>query len=165
MSRLLIRRACTGSVVCTGRCDGPIGGWRHVQVGRRHAAVDELDPGQRAVLVHLLDQPLVHRDVGVVPEPALDVPGDVGRVVELDLLGAHDRPAALGLDAAHLGVGARVQVAHAVAVRHLEEAVAGRHRPDRHRLEQDVVARVARARPGFGVTADGGGHYLATPRG
>ena len=28
MSPLLIRRACTGSVVCTGRWAGPIGGWR-----------------------------------------------------------------------------------------------------------------------------------------
>ena len=33
----------------------------------------ELDPGERAVRVHLLGHPRQCRDVGVVPEPALDV--------------------------------------------------------------------------------------------
>ena len=36
------------------------------------------------------------------------------------------------------GERGRVAVAHAVAVRHLVEAVAGGHRPDLHRLEEDV---------------------------
>ena len=63
--------------------------------------------------------------------------------MDLDLLGADDGPAALRLDAAHHGVRGRVAVAHAVAVRHLEEAVARGHRPELHRLEEDVVARVA----------------------
>jgi hypothetical protein len=62
---------------------------------------------------------------------------------ELDLLGADDRPAALGLDAAHHGVCSRVAVAHPVAVRNLKEAVARGHRPELHRLEEDVVTRVA----------------------
>ena len=63
--------------------------------------------------------------------------------MDLDLLGADDGPAALRLDAAHDGVRGRVAVAHPVAVRHLEEAVARGHRPELHRLEEDVVARVA----------------------
>src|SRR5947209_5741161 len=57
--------------------------------------------------------------------------------------GRFDGPTALGLDAAHDRVGGRVAVAHAVAMRHLEEAVARGDRAELHRLEQDVVARVA----------------------
>ncbi len=95
--------------------------------------------------VHLLDEPLVSRNVGVVPQAALDEAADVRGRMDLDLLGAHDRPPAFGLDAAHHRVGGRVAVAHAVAVRHLEEAVACGHRPEPDRLEQDVVAGIARA--------------------
>ena len=116
-----------------------------VGIGRGHPAVGQLDAGERAVRVHLLDEARVRGNVGVVPQAALDEAADVGRGVDLDLLGAHDRPAALGLDAAHHRVGGRVAVAHAVAVRHLEEAVARGHRPEPDGLEQDVVAGVARA--------------------
>jgi hypothetical protein len=35
-------------------------------------------------------------------------------------------------------------MAHAIAMRYLEKAVLGRHRPDLHRLEQNVVTRIAR---------------------
>ena len=63
--------------------------------------------------------------------------------MDLDLLGAYDSPTALSLDAAHDGVRGRVTVTHAVAVRHLEEAVARSHRPELDRLEEDVVALVA----------------------
>ena len=105
--------------------------------------MDELDAGQRAVLVHLLDQARMRRDVDFAPDPALDVVAEVVRVVDLHLLGADDRPAALGLDAAHRRVRRRVAVTHAVAVRHLEEPVARRHRPDLHRLEEDVVTGLA----------------------
>ena len=93
--------------------------------------------------VHLLDEPLVRRDVRVVPETALDEAADVRGGMDFDLLGADDGPTALGLDAAHDRVGGRVAVAHAVAMRHLEEAVARGDRAELHRLEQDVVARVA----------------------
>ena len=118
-----------------------------VEVRGRHPVVDELDPGERVVRVHLVDEPLVHRDVGVVPQPALDVAAGVRVGMEVDLLRADDRPAAFRLDAAHHRVRGRVAVAHAVAVRHLEEAVARRHRPEADRLEEHVVARVSH---GFG---------------
>ena len=93
--------------------------------------------------MHLLTEPRVHRDVPVVPEPALDERGDLGRGVDLDLLRADHRPAALGLDAAHVRVRRGIAVAHAVAVRHLEEPVAGGDGADLHRLEQDIEARLA----------------------
>ncbi len=114
-----------------------------VEVRADHPVVHELDPGERAVCVDLLDEALVRRNVRVVPEAALDEAARVGRGVDLDLLCADDGPASLGLDAAHHGMSGRVAVAHAVAVGHLEEAVAGGHRPELDRLEQDVVARVA----------------------
>ena len=114
-----------------------------VEVRADHAVVHELDPGERAVGVHLLDEALVRGDVRVVPQAPLDEAADVGGRVDLHLLGADDGPAALGLDAPHHGVGGRVAVPHAVAVRHLEEAVPRRHRPEPDRFEQDVVARVS----------------------
>ncbi len=63
--------------------------------------------------------------------------------VDVDLLGADHGPAALGLHAAHGRQRGRIAVTHAVAVRHLEEAVARGDRTDGNRLEEDVVARVA----------------------
>ena len=114
-----------------------------VEVGRGHAVVHEFDPGQRSVGVNLFHEARVHRDVRVVPQPSLDEATGIGVGVELDLLGADDGPASLRLDASHDRVRGRVAVAHAVAVRYLEEAVAGRHRTELHRLEEHVVARVA----------------------
>ena len=61
---------------------------------------------------------------------------------ELDLLGADDCPAALGLDAAHMGKRRRVAIAHAGAMGHLIEAIPGGDRPDLDGLEQDVELRV-----------------------
>ena len=117
-----------------------------VEVGRAHAAVHELDPRERAVLVHLLDEPLVRRQVGVVPEPSLDEAADVGRGMDLDLLGADDGPASLRLDAAHPRVRRRVAVTHPVAVGNLEEAVARGDGAELHGLEEDVEARLAHQR-------------------
>ena len=133
-----------------------------VVVRSRDSAVDELDPGQRPMRVHLLDQPRVGRDVGVVPDPSLDEAPDVGRMVELDLLGADDRPAALGLDPAHHRVGGRVAVPHPVAVRHLEEPVARRHRADPDRLEQDVETRLAGAHEACRTRIASGGRCTVT---
>ena len=63
--------------------------------------------------------------------------------MDLDLLGADDGPAALCLDPAHEGEWGRIAVAHAVAVRHLEESVARGDGPDPDGLEEDVVAGLA----------------------
>ena len=104
----------------------------------------ELDPRERAVRVHVLDEAFVRGDVVVVPEPAFDIAADVGAGVDLHLLGADDSPSSLRLDAAHHGMRRRIAVAHAVAVRHLEEPVARGHGPELDGLEQNVVARVAR---------------------
>ena len=92
----------------------------------------------------------VRGDIGVLPDPALDVGRVLGRMVELDLLGADHRPATLGLDAAHGGMTAGVKPAHAVAMRHLEEPVTGRHRSDLDRLEQHVEAGFSHVAPATG---------------
>ena len=113
----------------------------------RHAAVDELDAGQRAVRVHRLGQQRERRDVVVVPQPALDVAArrrESGWISTSSVQTTAQPPSALMPRMAACAVGSRC--AHAVAVGHLVEAVAGGHRPDRHRLEQDVVARIAAQR-------------------
>ena len=58
--------------------------------------------------------------------------------------GAERRPAAFRLDLAMHGVGARPLDAGAGALRHLEEAVLQGLRADGDRLEQRVVAGIAR---------------------
>ena len=121
----------------------PQGRFPAVEVGRIHTVVAELDAGQGVVGMDRLGQARQRRHIPLVPEAQLDEGRDVGAVVDLDLLGADHAPAALRLDAAHGSVGAGVPVAHAVAMGHLEEAVLGRDRTDPHRLEQDVVARIA----------------------
>ena len=71
----------------------------------------------------------------------------VGRVVgggiDRAIFGVDHAPAAFGLDLAHGGERIGQEIAHAGAMRHLVEAVGRGDRPDPHRLEQDIVARIA----------------------
>ena len=115
-----------------------------VEIGGRWAVVGQLDGGQRAMLVHRLAHQRVVRDVVIVPQPRLDIGRHVAAGMDLAFLGRDHGPAALRLHAPHGGMGVRVAVAHAVAMRHLEKAVLRGDRPDADRLEQDVVARIAR---------------------
>jgi len=108
-----------------------------------HAVVGQLDAGQRAAAVDGLGDPGDGGDVLVGPQPAFDGRGQVRGGVDLDLLGAHDRPPAFCLDLPHPGQGGDVAVAHPVAVRHLEEAVLRVQRADGYWLKQQVMARVA----------------------
>src|SRR5271165_5912072 len=115
MSDADIMRACTGSCaqVTIGRWAGPMG-------------VSRLD-----------------RLVAVIPQPQLNVGSNVRSRVYLHLLSADNSPAALGFDIPHGRLRRGIPVAHAVAVRHLEEPVPGADRPELHRFEQDVVTSVA----------------------
>ena len=63
--------------------------------------------------------------------------------MDIHMLGVHHRPATLGLDPPHGGVGVGSQVAHAVAMWRLVEAVLGGDRTDSDGLEQDIVARIS----------------------
>ena len=107
------------------------------------AGVAELDAGKRAMLVDLLGNAGQHRNVLIAPEAEFDIGRDIGAVVDLHHLGADHGPAALGLHAAHGGQRRGVAIAHAVAVRHLVEAVPRRHGADAHGLEENVVAGIA----------------------
>ncbi len=64
--------------------------------------------------------------------------------MDLRLLGAQHGPAAGRLHAPHLGIRGGIAIAGAVAMRHLVEAVLRDLGADLHRLEQDVVAWIAR---------------------
>ena len=113
------------------------------QVRAVEAVVRQFDAGQRTALVDLLRDARQRRQVLVVPEAQFDERADIGRRVDLDLFGADHGPAALGLDPAHVGLARRIAVSHAVAVRHLVEAVACGHRADLDRFEEDVVPGVS----------------------
>ena len=85
----------------------------------RSAAETRVQHAAAGRSVRVGGHPGEHRDVAVVPEPGLDVGGDIRGVVDLDLLGADHRPAPLRLDSPHPRNRARVAVPHSVAVRHL----------------------------------------------
>jgi hypothetical protein len=127
--------------------DRPVhGSDRHlaaVQVGRRLRIVDELDAGQAAVGVNRLGHARQVGDVAIVPQARLGKGRDVGRVVNVALLGADDAPAALGLDAPHMGHAGREDPAHAVAVGHLVEPVGRPDGPDLDWFEEHVIPRFA----------------------
>ena len=112
-------------------------------VGHVMAAVDKLDGGEAAVLVHRVSHEGKGGNVAIVPQAAFVGGAHVGAVVDFHFLGRNHRPAALGLHAAHARFGLREVIARAGAMRHLIKAVARRHRPDPHRLEQNVIARIA----------------------
>ena len=121
--------------------------------GRRHIAALEivlhpagaqLDPRQRAPFMALVRHMAMGDDIALVPEGG----ADRGRLIDLGMdragFGAERRPAALGLDRAMGGIGPGLQRAGPGALRHLVEAVLQRLGPDPDRLEQDVVAWIAR---------------------
>ena len=91
-----------------------------------------------------------------------DEAADVRARVDLHLLGADDRPTSFGLDPSHDRVRRRVAMAHPVAVRHLEETVARRHRAEGDRLEENVVTRVAHEL-GEEAPGDDQAHDVARP--
>src|SRR5262245_47545288 len=84
-----------------------------------------------------------HRDIAFVPVAQLDERGDVATRVDLHLLRADYTPSPFGLHRAHRGERGRIAIAHAVAVRHLVEAVFRSHRSDADRLEEYVVSWIA----------------------
>ena len=107
------------------------------------AADPELAAGERPLAMHRLGHQPLGADIFIVPEPGIGIGRVVGARMDRAIFGVHHGPAALGLHAAHGGQGTGQGPAHAGAMRHLIEAVACRQRPDAHRLEQDVVTRIA----------------------
>ena len=107
------------------------------------AGVAELDARKRVVLVDASVDARKKREVGIVPNAHLDIRGNIGRMMDFRHLGAHDRPAAFRLHAAHRRHGGGVAITHAVTVRHLIKAIAGGDGSDADRLEEDVVTGIA----------------------
>ena len=94
-----------------------------------------MDPCERAILVHGVRHPRQRRKIGIIPEPQLDERRDLGRVMELGLLGENDAPATFRFGAAHLCGGRWIAIAAAIAMRDLVEPVLGGDRPDANGLE------------------------------
>src|ERR1022692_4965107 len=103
----------------------------------------QLDGRERTVLVDGLSHERQRRYVLVIPQSPLDIRRDIAGRMNFDLFGAHHRPTAFGLDATHGGVTAGPRISHAIAMRHLIEAVLGDHGTDLDRLEENVVAGIA----------------------
>ena len=114
-----------------------------VHVIRVHPRVDQFDRGQRAVAMHGVSHQCERGNIVVIPQPAFDERCDVAGRVYFHFLGTHDRPSALGFDAAHGREALRPRMAHAVAMGHLEKTILRRHGTDFDRFEKNVVARVA----------------------
>ena len=106
-----------------------------IVIGAVKGVVNQLDAGERAVLVHRIGHQPMLRDIALVPQPPLDKGRQFRTGMNLHFLGADNAPAALGLDRSIGGLGARASVPQHVAVRHLEKTIRRRHRADFHRLE------------------------------
>src|SRR5262249_1171241 len=107
-------------------------------------AVPQLDPGKRAMAMHGLGHERLRLYVVLIPERREGVGSVVRGGMDRAVFGADHAPAAFGLHRTHGCQRLRQGIAHARTVRHLVESIPGRHRPDADRLEQDVVARIAR---------------------
>ena len=103
----------------------------------------QLDAGQRPVAVDASVMSGHVADIALVPQRGMRVGRVVGTRIDRAIFGINHAPAALGLYFAHGGERIGQEIAHAGAMRHLVEAVRRRDRPDPHRLEQDIVARIA----------------------
>ena len=84
--------------------------------------------------------------VPLVPEARHAIGAVVGARVDGAVFGIDHAPAALGLDLAEAPQAAGKIDAHAGAMGHLVEAIGRGDRADAQRLEQKVVARIARRR-------------------
>ena len=100
--------------------------------------------GERPVPVRLLGHEPQRPRVLLVPQPGRHVGRLVGLGADRAVLGAHRRPAALGLHPPEGRLRPRLLDPEPRAVGDLVEAVAKRLRPDPDGLEEDVVLRVAR---------------------
>ena len=114
-----------------------------IEIGAVGAAVGQLYSRQRAIGMNGVRHLDEARHVVLIPDAQFDERRDLGCVVDFHLLGEDDAPAAFRFHPPHLGRRRWIAIAATIAMRHLIEAVLGRHRPDFDRLEQDIVARIA----------------------
>ena len=120
--------------------------WRQARppVRDRRAVMHDLDRGERTVFVHCVRHQRHRRDVAIVPQASFVERFTVGARMDFGFFRRHHRPPAFGLDSTKPRKGLGLGPAYARAVRDLVKAVARRDRPDPHRLEQNVVTRIAR---------------------
>jgi hypothetical protein len=126
------------------------GDGRHAGVARARvrAAVRELDARERPVRVGFVAHDRQVAQVVVVPDASRNDGPEVRVDADERFLGAHGSPAALGLHGAKAGLRGRLLASEPGAMRHAIEAVLERLRADPDRLEEDIVAGIARHRRG-----------------
>ena len=126
-----------------------VGGGRDIaaaEIVREAAGVTQFDAGECIPLVDRVGHVPVIDDVALVEQAGDDGDRLIGLGVDHAGFGAERRPAAFRLHLAVHRIGARPLDAGAGALRHLEEAVLQRLRADGDRLEERVVAGIARHR-------------------
>jgi len=122
---------------------------RYRRLPARHAVhvdptVPQFNAGERPVPMRFIAHKREIRRVVIVPEPHWNGQRRaIGLGRDRRQLDAHRRPPALGRHRAEAGLRAWPVGAEARRVGHLVEPVPQRLRPDRKRLEEDVVPRVA----------------------
>ena len=103
----------------------------------------ELASDERIVAVNRFDHHAQGTSVPVVPKLEKSIGRGIGGGMNRAYFGTDDGPSALSADLTNPVLRVDVLVTSPGAVRHLIEAVLGRHRTDAHRLEQNVVAWIA----------------------
>ena len=114
------------------------------EIVREAAGMAQLDPGQRSPLVNGVGHVPVIDDVALIEQARNDGDWLIGLGMDHAGFRAERGPAALRLHLPVHGIGARPLHPGAGALRHLEEPVLQRLRSDGDRLEQRVVAGIAR---------------------
>src|SRR5579859_7473380 len=101
--------------------------------------MSQLDGGERTMLMDCIGHQGQRGYIRIGPQPALVIGLAISCRMNLHFFGGHHSPAAFGLDAPQGRERARLSPTHAVAMRHLVEAVACYDWPDPNRLEQHIV--------------------------
>ena len=110
----------------------------------RAAAVPQLDSREGAVFVYGIGHERMGANIVFVPQGREGQGRVVGAGIDRDVACTDDTPAALGLRPAERRAHVRHRVGHAAGVRHRVEPVGRRYGADLHRLEEHVVAGIAR---------------------
>ena len=115
-----------------------------IEVCAGGAAVPQLDTGESAMGVDLVDHERVPVDVLVIPQGGGGIRLVVRRRMNRAVLGAHRAPPPFRLHLAQRSEGPGPPISHARAVGNLVEAVWRRHRSDANRLEENIESGIAR---------------------
>ena len=129
---------------CADRLGGD-GQWNffRIQIRTVYTRIRQLNSSQGTMFLHFVGHLVQHRNIFVLPQPQLNERRNFRCMVHLTLLRENNTPTTFGLWPAHGGGGRWIAVTAPIAMRDLIEPIFGRHWTDLHRLEKDVIPRIA----------------------